>query len=254
MKVSDIECRTNFQSRHRSASTRKPSYDSRLPDSRLSTSPEMQQSLKCFDSLRFRRIFASSYRNSPFRGVYRREIRASLGQVAEWLKATDCKSVLLRVRRFESFPAHMKTAHENAWSSSSGAPGRMFFRIPSPQGATLRHPDPASRSDLKPGRRRMERMLPRRDPDGSPSRCAGVARTESAHESIPSRTGANGCATPTEPLPKSRYAHVAQLVEHVLGKDEVTGSIPVVSSYECRAMNVAPICRDGWHCTAARHS
>ena len=25
-------------------------------------------------------------------------------------------------------------------------------------------------------------------------------------------------------------AHVAQLVEHVLGKDEVTGSIPVVSS------------------------
>ena len=27
-----------------------------------------------------------------------------------------------------------------------------------------------------------------------------------------------------------RYAHVAQLVEHVLGKDEVTGSIPVVGS------------------------
>ena len=25
-------------------------------------------------------------------------------------------------------------------------------------------------------------------------------------------------------------AHVAQLVEHVLGKDEVTGSIPVVGS------------------------
>ena len=27
-------------------------------------------------------------------------------------------------------------------------------------------------------------------------------------------------------------AHVAQLVEHVLGKDEVTGSIPVVGSSE----------------------
>ncbi len=26
------------------------------------------------------------------------------------------------------------------------------------------------------------------------------------------------------------YAHVAQLVEHVLGKDEVTGSIPVMGS------------------------
>jgi hypothetical protein len=28
----------------------------------------------------------------------------------------------------------------------------------------------------------------------------------------------------------SECAHVAQLVEHVLGKDEVTGSIPVVGS------------------------
>lgn len=28
------------------------------------------------------------------------------------------------------------------------------------------------------------------------------------------------------------YAHVAQLVEHILGKDEVTGSIPVVSPIE----------------------
>jgi hypothetical protein len=29
-------------------------------------------------------------------------------------------------------------------------------------------------------------------------------------------------------------AHVAQLVEHILGKDEVTGSIPVVGSREAR--------------------
>jgi hypothetical protein len=28
----------------------------------------------------------------------------------------------------------------------------------------------------------------------------------------------------------SKHAHVAQSVEHVLGKDEVTGSIPVVGS------------------------
>jgi hypothetical protein len=27
-----------------------------------------------------------------------------------------------------------------------------------------------------------------------------------------------------------RFAHVAQLVEHVLGKDEVIGSIPIVGS------------------------
>jgi hypothetical protein len=31
------------------------------------------------------------------------------------------------------------------------------------------------------------------------------------------------------------HAHVAQLVEHVLGKDEVTGSIPVVGSRSNRA-------------------
>src|SRR4051794_804926 len=30
------------------------------------------------------------------------------------------------------------------------------------------------------------------------------------------------------------HAHVAQLVEHILGKDEVTGSIPVVSSIRTR--------------------
>jgi hypothetical protein len=31
-------------------------------------------------------------------------------------------------------------------------------------------------------------------------------------------------------LPLYKSADVAQLVEHILGKDEVTGSIPVVSS------------------------
>jgi hypothetical protein len=33
-----------------------------------------------------------------------------------------------------------------------------------------------------------------------------------------------------EALGWRRAAHVAQLVEHVLGKDEVTGSIPVMGS------------------------
>ena len=33
-----------------------------------------------------------------------------------------------------------------------------------------------------------------------------------------------------EALGWRRTAHVAQLVEHVLGKDEVTGSIPVMGS------------------------
>ena len=36
------------------------------------------------------------------------------------------------------------------------------------------------------------------------------------------------------PLGFSANAHVAQLVEHVLGKDEVTGSIPVMGSMSLR--------------------
>ena len=36
-------------------------------------------------------------------------------------------------------------------------------------------------------------------------------------------------------------AHVAQLVEHVLGKDEVTGSIPVMGSTDNGGNNVAEI-------------
>ena len=37
----------------------------------------------------------------------------------------------------------------------------------------------------------------------------------------------------TSHLGRIRRAHVAQLVEHVLGKDEVTGSNPVVGSIFC---------------------
>jgi hypothetical protein len=58
-----------------------------------------------------------------------------------------------------------------------------------------------------------------------------------------------GCSSMVEPQPSKlmtwvrfplpapgqfELADVAQLVEHVLGKDEVTGSIPVVSSRFCR--------------------
>ena len=38
---------------------------------------------------------------------------------------------------------------------------------------------------------------------------------------------------PDFPIPISEVADVAQLVEHTLGKGEVTGSIPVVSSGVC---------------------
>ena len=41
-------------------------------------------------------------------------------------------------------------------------------------------------------------------------------------------------------LPLYRTADVAQLVEHILGKDEVTGSIPVVGSRPSLARGRAP--------------
>ena len=35
-------------------------------------------------------------------------MRLSVGEVAEWLMAADCKSALLRVRWFESSPLHQR--------------------------------------------------------------------------------------------------------------------------------------------------
>jgi hypothetical protein len=40
-------------------------------------------------------------------------------------------------------------------------------------------------------------------------------------------------------------AHVAQLVEHVLGKDEVTGSIPVMGSSRAGAYQIQSNSKDG---------
>ena len=48
----------------------------------------------------------------------------------------------------------------------------------------------------------------------------------------------------SNPSPPTIYAHVAQSVEHVLGKDEVVGSIPIVGSIlicrEARGPHGAP--------------
>ncbi len=44
------------------------------------------------------------------------------GQMAEWLKATDCKSVLFGVRRFESFSAHLERVKMWVmWKSGDGS-------------------------------------------------------------------------------------------------------------------------------------
>ena len=43
------------------------------------------------------------------------------------------------------------------------------------------------------------------------------------------------------------FAHVAQSAEHILGKDEVTGSIPVMGSTDCGEYVIENIyCDDEW--------
>ena len=83
------------------------------------------------------------------------------GSVAEWLKAADCKSAGVSLRRFKSFPAHRK-------------------------------------------------------------KIAGVAQLV---EHQPSKLRVAGSS-----LVSRSTAYIAQAVEHFLGKEEVTGSIPVIGS------------------------
>ena len=50
--------------------------------------------------------------------------------MAEWLKATDCKSVLVRVRRFETYSAHIASLLYAKWKYGSSFKCWFFqFRI-----------------------------------------------------------------------------------------------------------------------------
>src|SRR5687767_12591219 len=61
---------------------------------------------------------------------------------------------------------------------------------------------------------------------------SGIGDRESKPDSEVTRRGnSSRRSIPHSPVPDSRtFARVAQLVEHTLGKGEVTGSIPVASS------------------------
>jgi hypothetical protein len=70
-------------------------------------------------------------------------------------------------------------------------------------------------------------------------RCEKVAQSAGRKSAEKTRETAPGCFTFFEAAINTEtstqkhfaeFAHVAQLVEHVLGKDEVTGSIPVMGS------------------------
>ena len=57
----------------------------------------------------------------------------------------------------------------------------------------------------------------------------GFAGVTQLVESQPSKLLVAG----SSPVSRSELACVAQLVEHILGKDEVIGSIPIASSNDC---------------------
>src|SRR5690606_7130428 len=114
------------------------------------------------------------------------------GGVPKRPTGADCKSAGLRLRRFESYPLH----HLSSGCSS----------MVEPQPSTL--------------------MVWVRLPSPAPSAAGAEAGGGQDRIDGPGSTGLAGRAFGEDQL----RAHVAQSVEHVLGKDEVTGSIPVVGS------------------------
>ena len=114
-----------------------------------------------------------------------------IGEVAEWTKAADCKSAGASLRRFESCPPHSNGAFFTMGSLISRSLSYLCIRMFCNSKAVL----------------------------------AGVAQLARA-----SAFQAEGRGFESRlPLIKS-FAHVAQSVEHILGKDEVSGSSPLVGS------------------------
>lgn len=55
---------------------------------------------------------------------------ANFGQVPKWPNGTDCKSVVSRLRRFESFPAHQFCQQNILGSKTVPSPSlRLFFEL-----------------------------------------------------------------------------------------------------------------------------
>ena len=117
------------------------------------------------------------------------------GRVGEWLKPADCKSAApCGLRRFESSPVHQFSVRESI------------------------------------GRETVTREVVRNKPQGNRkrrcSRAVRIAANWPPRKSAPQTAG--GCLDGVAGGTGSAW--VAQLVERVLGKDEVTGSIPVPGS------------------------
>ncbi len=114
-----------------------------------------------------------------------------IGEVAEWSKAADCKSAGASLRRFESCPPQNNLIRNAMVTLPWRSLSYLYYWMVRNANAVL----------------------------------AGVAQLARA-----SAFQAEGRGFESRlPLIKS-LAHVAQPVEHILGKDEVSGSSPLVGS------------------------
>ena len=147
---------------------------------------QVVERLICNQLVRGSSPFASSMTNGVWGDGHEGD-----GEVPEWTKGTDCKSVAVRLRRFESSPPHVPVAKD--CDAVSGQRGNSSVgRAPA----------------FQAGGRGFESRFPLDDEVRLTTRSGRDERTM------------NGRV----------QALVAQLVEHILGKDEVTGSIPVKGS------------------------
>jgi hypothetical protein len=154
------------------------------------------------------------------------------GEVPKWPKGADCKSAGVRLRGFKSSPPH----------HCSGCLEAGFYRGWAEKGAATRGTRASaveargvSQLSTRGVSRLSARAVPRlRKVHVAPqfAKAHGVLLSggnSSAVERQPSKLGVAG----SNPVSRSRSrvcAHVAQSAERVLGKDEVSGSIPDMGS------------------------
>ena len=154
------------------------------------------------------------------------------GEVPKWPKGADCKSAGVRLRGFKSSPPHhcsgcLEAGSDRGWAEkgattrgtpASAVEGTRAFAVDG-MGSS------AVEACVVPRLRKVHVALQFRQAHGV--QLSGG--NSSAVERQPSKLGVAG----SNPVSRSRSrvcAHVAQLAERVLGKDEVSGSIPDMGS------------------------
>ena len=167
--------------------------------------------------------------------------RRASGEVPERPKGADCKSAGVSLRRFESSPLHPRDVlagiAQMARASAFQAEGRGFeSRFP------LCGRRPILAHLLRCSVARLCGVAPATPPRLRPRALQlGTSRPSAVHSMPALARGAdaplaNGANRPGGSQPfdtghgqeRAQRAQVAQLVEHVLGKDEVGGSIPLL--------------------------